>query len=88
MPDQQWVDEPVPCRDPDCAEQGGVGEPDGDSETRFYVCNECGYEFGFQRVKQGDSTCQIGVDESVRRRFSVPPKEPVLLQIGRRPPDV
>lgn len=89
----QWVDQAVPCRDPECAERGGMAEPDGDAEMRYYTCTECGYEFGYQQVKQDTGTCQIGVPEGVRRAASagaeraMAQSQPVLLQIGRRPTD-
>jgi hypothetical protein len=80
-----WVDELVKCRDPECA---GQAEPEQDGDDlRYYACTTCGFEFGHVRVRQQSGTCQLGVPETVRARFSQPAGQaaPVLLQIGRRP---
>jgi hypothetical protein len=86
MPDTLWVETTTPCADPECAEQGGVGEPDGDATIRYFVCGRCEREYGYVQVKQQDA-CQLGVPEGVRRLAPNQATEPVLLQIGRRPPD-
>jgi hypothetical protein len=88
MPSGTWVDELVPCRNPEC---DGQAEPEQDGDDlRYYACTEpeCGFEFGHVRVRQQSGTCQLGVPEAVRARFSQPAGQappPVLLQIGRRP---
>lgn len=89
-----WVESTVPCKDPECAEQGGVGEPDGDTEVHYFVCNVCGFEFGYEQIKQSPDTCQLGVPESVRKVASSGMEaaiaaeqkaQPVPISIGRRP---
>jgi len=87
MPDL-WVDETVPCYDPECAQDGGRAEPETDGDHRYFACTSCGYEFGYALVQQPEGSCAIGAGEETRRRFSQPaagPGAPVLLQIGRRP---
>lgn len=82
---ERWVDEPVPCLDPECAESGGMAEPESDGELRYYACLTCGYEGNYEMTRQPEGNCSLGIDESVRRRASVPPQEPVFLgTIGRR----
>jgi hypothetical protein len=87
----RWVDEPVPCHDPECAEDGGVAEPESDGELRYYACARCGYEFGYQMARQDAGTCSLGVPEAIRRAASIEPAQepqPVFLgTIGRRPAD-
>jgi hypothetical protein len=84
----RWVDEPVPCGDPECAEKGGLGFPEADGELRYYACTTCGYEFGYEMTRQPEGTCQLGIPEEVRRIASIVPaqeKQPVFLgTIGRR----
>jgi hypothetical protein len=82
VPDS-WIEETVPCKDPDCP---GRGEPETDGDVRYYTCLACGFEFGYSKMPQpADSgVCAIGVPEQVRRAFPGP-REPVMLQIGRRP---
>jgi len=85
----RWVDEPVPCGDPECAETGGMAEPESDGELRYYACVACGYEFGYEMTRQPEGTCQLGVPEEVRRiasRVPVQSPQPVFLgtTIGRR----
>jgi hypothetical protein len=89
MPDR-WVDEPVPCLDPECAEAGGMAEPESDGELRYFACSTCGYEGGFEMARQSEGTCQLGISEDVRRAASFEPRQdpqPVFLgtTIGRRP---
>jgi hypothetical protein len=85
----RWVDEPVPCFDPECAEDGGMGFPEADGDLRYYACPECGMEFGYEQVRQDAGACQIGIPEEVRRAASIAPAQdpqPVFLgTIGRRP---
>ena len=90
----RWVDEPVPCLDPECAEAGGMAEPESDGELRYFACLTCGYEGGFEMARQPEGTCQLGVPEEVRRAASFEPRQdppsagqPVFLgtTIGRRP---
>lgn len=84
----RWVDEPVPCLDPECAEAGGMAEPESDGELRYYACAVCGYEGGYEQTAPAEGNCQLGVPEEVRRIASVPPPQdpqPVFLgTIGRR----
>lgn len=99
----EWRDGPVPCFDPECVDPTGarsVAEPDGDNELRYYTCETCGSEFGFQRVPENaivpdgeGGSCSIGVPEAVRRRASVPMEralasgpKPIPLQISFGPP--
>lgn len=89
---QRWVDEPVPCLDPECAEQGGMAEPESDGDLCYYACSRCGYEGGYEQVRQDAGACALGIPEEVRRLASpVPPAQPagqpVFLgtTIGRRP---
>jgi hypothetical protein len=91
----RWVDEPVPCGDPECAEAGGMAEPESDGELRYYACTTCGYEFGYEMARQDEGACSLGIPEEVRRAASINPgsiapaqeKPPVFLSttIGRRP---
>ena len=88
-PVDRWVDEPVPCGDPECAEvYGSMAEPESDGELRYYACITCGYEFGYEMTRQPEGTCQLGVPEEVRRIASREPaqeQQPVFLgAIGRR----
>lgn len=85
----RWVDEPVPCGDPECT---GMAEPEADGELRYYACTTCGFESGYEMTRQPEGTCQLGVPEDVRRLASVPPAQqsagqPVFFgtSIGRRP---
>jgi hypothetical protein len=83
-----WSDEPVPCFDPECAEAGGVAEPESDGELRYYACTTCGYEGGYEQVRQDAGACSLGIPEEVRRAASPAPEpQPVFLgsMIGRRP---
>jgi hypothetical protein len=84
----RWVDEPVPCGDPECAETGGRAEPESDGELRYYACTTCGFEFGYEMTRQSEGTCQLGISEEVRRAASIAPAQepqPVFLgTIGRR----
>ena len=82
-----WIDEQVSgCGDPRCP---GPSEPEQDDDLRYYACVTCGTEWGYAKVRSTSSgeTCQLGVPEGVRSRFSQPAgrPEPVLLQIGRGP---
>jgi hypothetical protein len=83
VPDR-WVDEQVRCLDPSCP---GPAEPEYDDDIRYYACLTCGFEFGYERVRQQEGTCQLGVAEDVRARFAVPAgqRQPVPISIGRRP---
>lgn len=67
MPDR-WVDEPVPCRDPECSYEQPSAEPEADGSLRYYAC-PCGYEWPAEIVSQDSGACQIGVPEEVRRQF-------------------
>lgn len=82
-----WVDEPVPCHDPECAEAGGMADPESDGELRYYACTSCGFEFGYELAAQDAGACQLGVPEEIRRAASISPEpEPVFLgTVGRRP---
>lgn len=65
MPDR-WVDEPVPCRDPECPEEQPSAQPEADGTLRYYAC-PCGYEFPAEIVSQDAGACQLGVPEEIRR---------------------
>lgn len=92
---EQWSAQARPCGDPDC---GGVAEPEGDQELWYYVCDECGYEFGWEKVGTEIAEvggCSRGISEDVRRAASAPmeaamrrqePGSPVFVQIGFGPP--
>ncbi len=82
----RWVDEPVSCGDPECPELQPSAQPEADGDLRYHAC-ACGFEFGYEMAGQDEDAgaCSLGVPEAVRRRASVPPQEPVFLQIGRRP---
>jgi len=64
--------EDQPCRDEEC---GGTAEVEVDGDHKFYVCNDCGFEFGYEKVQTpnigtaGDS-CAVGVPETIRRAAS------------------
>ena len=97
----RWVDEPVTCGDPECAEATGqkTAMPESDGELRYYACTECGYESGYEQARQDAGACQLGVPEEVRLRYSAsqPPGVMTLVSgderrsvflgttIGRRP---
>ena len=70
----RWVDEPVPCGDPECAEAGGMAEPESDGELRYYACVTCGYECGYEMARQPEGTCQLGVPEEVAAPVSLTPR--------------
>jgi hypothetical protein len=74
---------PCPLGEDECL---GMAEPDGDALVRYYVCGLCGYEFGFQQIAPADEgACSLGVAADVRRMLPAGPREPVMLQLGRRP---
>jgi hypothetical protein len=77
-----WVDAPRPCFDP---EGPGTAQPEEDGSLRYYACDSCGYEGGFEQVRVPQGSCSLGIPEDVRRKASHAPPEPVLLQIGKRP---
>lgn len=96
MPDR-WVDEPVPCRDPECPYEQPSAQPEADGALRYYAC-PCGYEFPAEMASQDAGACQLGVPEQVRLRYSAaqPPgvmtiesgaerRSVFLGSIGRRP---
>lgn len=85
------VDEPVPCGDPECLQVQPSAQPETDGDLLYYAC-PCGYEFGYQQVRQGEGTCAAGLPESVRHAVSFAPAQdqqagqPVFIgTIGRRP---
>lgn len=61
------------CADPEC---GGTAEPDQDGDHRFWSCNDCGYDFGYEKIETNllaegaDGSCSVGIPESVRRQAS------------------
>jgi hypothetical protein len=71
-------DEEVPCFDPSCASEGGVGEPEQDGDHRYYTCNLCGNDFGYRRIEtnilaeDADGNCSVGVPAAIRRAASAP----------------
>lgn len=78
-----WLEEKLTC--PNC---GKDAEPEGTTDLRWWECTdpECGYEFGYARLPQPDSSCQLGVPAQVRRAASVPQRPQVFIPtIGRRP---
>lgn len=80
------------CLDSDC---GGIAEPEEDEQVRFWVCQTCETEFGYELVSRetSDSSCQLGVPAAVREKFSAPPPDGTggpdgtvfLGGIGKRP---
>jgi hypothetical protein len=83
----RWVDEPVPCFDPECS---GQAEPEADGDLRYHACAACGFEFGYEQAGEQDAgACSLGISEEVRRAASIAPpqeKQSVFLgTIGRRP---
>ena len=68
----------------ECPACGELAEPEQDGDLLYSAC-ACGMEFGFRQEVQQDSSCQLGIDESVRRAVSqqLASGQPVL-QIGRR----
>jgi len=86
----RWVDAPVPCLDPECAERGGMAEPESDGDLHYYACTICGYEGGYEQAVPAEGNCSLGIPEKVRRAASIPlsqEQQPVFLgaAIGRRP---
>jgi hypothetical protein len=59
-----WVAELRPCPDEEC---GGIAEPEGDADLRYFSCADCGYTFGWEQVQQQSDGCQLGIPEDVRR---------------------
>lgn len=86
MAESAWVDELVHrCGDPECP---GPSEPEQDDDVRYYACTICSFEWGHRRVPQQDAgNCSMGIPAATRQRFMQPAgqREPVLLQLGRRP---
>lgn len=79
----RWVDEPVPCFDPECAEVGGMAEPESDGDLRYYACTTCGYEGGYEQVRQDAGGCQLGIPEEIRVKYSASqPPGVVTLEAG------
>jgi hypothetical protein len=68
----------------DCPACGEQAEPEQDGDLTYFAC-DCGFEFGYQQEVQQDSSCQLGIDESIRRHGSLPDDGLPVLQIGRRP---
>lgn len=69
---EQWSAQSRPCGDPDCE---GVAEPEGDQELWYYVCDECGFEFDYQKVTTevvSVEGCSRGIPADVRRAASAP----------------
>jgi hypothetical protein len=86
---EPWADASRPCGDPECAERGGIAEPESDGDVSYYACTTCGYVSDYERIGQpsGDG-CQLGIPEAVRRAASPPQRQdgPVFVgTIGRRP---
>lgn len=84
-----WSDEPVPCGNPECAERGGMADPESDGELRYYACTRCGYEFGYEQASRPEGACQLGVPEEVRRSLSIAGRSidipvPELTEEGRK----
>ena len=72
----------------ECPACGDCAQPEQDGDLIYHACG-CGHEFGYRRLPQQESTCQIGVPEDVRRQASLVIADtamPVFLgSIGRRP---
>lgn len=69
---EQWSEKARPCGDPDC---DGTAEPEGDQELRYFSCDVCGFEFGYQRVTTELAEvggCSLGIPADVRRAASAP----------------
>lgn len=100
----QWEDSLTWCPDEECIDSDtglrSIAEPDGDGDLHYYACDNCGYEFGYERITPDtlavdeDGSCSIGVPAEVRKAASAgmeaslaaqQRKELPVLQIGRRP---
>lgn len=53
-----------------CPSCGSLAEPEQDGDLTYFAC-ECGHEFGYRRVVEQESTCQLGVPEEIRAGFSL-----------------
>jgi hypothetical protein len=65
-----------------CPACGELAEPEQDGDLTYYACG-CGNEFGYQRVVQEDSSCQLGVPEEIRKGYSL--AHAAVLQGGPTP---
>lgn len=54
----------------ECPSCGDRAQPEQDGDLIYYACG-CGHEFGYQRVAQQDSSCQLGVPEEIRKGYSL-----------------
>ena len=76
-----WLDEAVDCSI--CLGKG-TAEPEQDGDVLLYACTdeECGAEFGYQRVTQPQATCAAGLPVSVEQPAT---GQPVFIgSIGKR----
>jgi hypothetical protein len=73
--------EDIECRDPEC---DGTAELEMDGLTRYYSCATCGFEFGYERVRQEVDTCAVGVPEGLRRAASGPMEQALAEQQQKR----
>lgn len=66
------------CADPECLAESGPGtaEPEQDGDHRYFICQVCGFEFGWDRMPTEtlavgqDGSCSVGVPEEVRKAAS------------------
>lgn len=49
----------------DCPSCGDKAEPEQEDDLVYFAC-QCGHEFGYRRIAQEDTSCQLGIPESVR----------------------
>jgi hypothetical protein len=86
MPDP-WLGDERPCLR-GAAECSGTAEPEEDDGLRYWACGECGYQFGFELVKQDEDSCALGVPTALQDRGPRQPQaagQTFLGAIGRRP---
>ena len=79
MLDSLEISELRTCKDPECLDESGdpnVAEPEQDGDHKFWVCVECGYEFGWELVESNptsidaEGSCAAGVPADLRRAVS------------------
>jgi hypothetical protein len=65
------------CGDPDCVGGGkGTAEPEQDGDHKYWICQVCGFEFGWERLESQtmavsqDGSCSVGIPTEVRRAAS------------------
>ena len=86
----------TPCRDDECE---GIAEQEKDGDHLYWICNECGFEFGYTKAPAvltnslgEEGTCQMGLTPGQRDTLEVMasgspsavPPQPVSVSIGRK----